>query len=167
MRKRIIAVLLMLLAWSSALWAIAACGESTDSSEVENSMPDGGLVFELTEGGYEVSGYGGASVAVTIPGEYKDKPVVAIGVKAFSGCDKVTSISLPSTIRTIGVGAFTNCAGLTSITIGRGVEIVDYGAFNFCSNLKFIYCEAESKPEGWSEEWSRGCSAEIVWGYKG
>lgn len=167
MRKRIIAVLLMLLAWSSALWAIAACGESKDSGEVENAMSDGGLVFELVDGGYTVSGYGGVNKEVTVPSEYKGKSVVAIGAKAFSGCDGVTSVTFPPTLKSIGVGAFTNCAGLTSVTIGRSVEVVGYGAFNYCYNLGVIYCEAEVKPEGWSEEWSRGCSAEIVWGYTG
>ena len=167
MKKRIISILLIITMCASALVAFGACGENSFPDDSGDVMPDNGLTFELAEGGYAVSRYAGTDKEVIVPGEYKDKPVVAIGVKAFSGCDKVTSITLPSSIKTIGVGAFTNCAGLTSITIGRGVEIVGYGAFNFCSNLKFIYCEAESKPEGWSEEWSRGCSAEIVWGYKG
>ena len=33
-----------------------------------------------------------------------------------------------------------------------------------CSSLK-IYCEAESKPEGWDSSWNRD-DRPVVWGYK-
>ena len=44
------------------------------------------------------------------------------------------------------------------------VATVEAGSFNFCANLT-VYCEAESKPEGWDENWCVGAK-EIVWGHK-
>ena len=35
-----------------------------------------------------------------------------------------------------------------------------------CDPLTTIYCEVESKPNGWADEWFGDCEAEIVWGYK-
>ncbi len=60
--------------------------------------------------------------------------------------------------------AFSNCSLLTSIVIPNSVIGIPGGAFNFCSKLT-IYCEAQSKPSGWSMYWNS--SRQVVWGYKG
>jgi hypothetical protein len=85
--------------------------------------------------------------------------ITSIGRKAFSGCTKLTSISMPSTvmsleynafksctgltsvtilIKVIGNYAFENCTGLTSVTIVNGVESIGEGAFIGCRYLTTI-----------------------------
>ena len=100
--------------------------------------------------------------SITIPNS-----VTSIGDYAFSDCSSLMSITIPDSVTSIGWSAFSGCRSLTSITIPNSVTSIGESAFKDCSNLKTIYCEAESKPSGWSSGWKYYCSAEVVWGYKG
>ena len=77
--------------------------------------------------------------SVTIPGQVTDGgityKVTAIAYDAFRDCDKLTSVTLPSTIKHIGKYAFKNCSRLSSITLPSSVKTIDYGAFMYCSAL--------------------------------
>ena len=70
-----------------------------------------------------------------------------------------------STVKSIKSYAFYGCSNLSSIVIPESVTTIGKHAFGGCSNLT-IYCEAESKPEGWDDDWnSSNCT--VIWGYKG
>ena len=103
--------------------------------------------------------------SITIP-----SCVTSIGDYAFRDCSSLTSITIPSSVTSIGSSAFDECTSLTSITIPSSVTSIGYSAFGGCTSLT-IYCEAESKPSGWSLDWR--CSIgdysnrPIVWGYVG
>ncbi len=99
--------------------------------------------------------------------------VISIGDRAFFDCESLTSLVIGDSVSSIGDDAFLNCSRLTSIVIPNSVTYIGDGAFESCSNLK-IYCEAESKPNGWHADWnicSRAGSIEgsdyipVVWGY--
>lgn len=64
--------------------------------------------------------------------------VTSIGEYAFYDCDKLTSITIPSSVTTIGESAFRYCSNLTSITIPRSVTTIGNSAFSSCRNLSSI-----------------------------
>ncbi|HHT23767.1 MAG TPA: leucine-rich repeat domain-containing protein [Bacteroidales bacterium] len=59
-----------------------------------------------------------------------------IDVSAFSGCDLLTEVELPSGLTSIGNYSFENCTGLTRVFIPQNVNIIGYAAFNNCTGLK-------------------------------
>ena len=91
--------------------------------------------------------------------------VTKIESDAFYNCDRLASVTLPKTLVTIGSEAFYSCDKLATVTIGSGVTKIYKNAFYYCGNLT-IYCEAESKPDGWDENWNPD-NRPGVWGYKG
>ncbi len=77
----------------------------------------------------------------------------------------ITSATINANCRFIGAGAFSHCYNLTSVVIPESVESIWYDAFSNCDSLT-IYCEANSKPSGWSRDWNSD-NRPVVWGYKG
>jgi len=80
---------------------------------------------------------------VTIPSqisvEYGTRtlPVRVIAKYAFYG-EYITSVSIPSSVKTIEESAFANCTRLTSVTLANGIERIGAYAFNKCTSLKSI-----------------------------
>ena len=56
------------------------------------------------------------STEVTIPAEFKGKPVTAIGYRSFGNCHKLTSIIIPNSVTVISDYAFSGCNGLKNIS---------------------------------------------------
>lgn len=82
--------------------------------------------------------------------------IVTIAGGAFGFCTDLTTVSLPSTLKTIMMYAF-EASGLQEIVIPEGVELIDDQVFNGCDSLhkvslpstlktlgnsEFAYCEA-------------------------
>ena len=120
--------------------------------------------------GYAVAGIGTYSdTDVVIPSTYNGKPVVAIADGAFdedvAGPHGMVSVVIPDSITSIGERAFNHCDSLASITIPNSVITISERAFNICRNL-IIYCEAESKPDGWNDRWNDSNRPVVVWDCK-
>lgn len=81
--------------------------------------------------GYPTTGSG----KLIIPEKIEGKPVTSIGQAAFSSCQLLTSITIPTTVTNIGVDAFKGCTGLTSIDLPDAITSIGNGAFDGCSNL--------------------------------
>ena len=64
--------------------------------------------------------------------------VKSIGMRAFSGCTKLTSIIIPTDVHTIGYQAFYYCIGLTDIILPEAVKYIDAEAFDLCTGLTEI-----------------------------
>ena len=84
------------------------------------------------------SGYSGN---VTIPSEvtYKDVTytVTAIGSGAFTDDAELTSVSLPSTVKSIGYAAFSG-SSVNSVVLSDGLKSIGSWAFNGCTSLKYV-----------------------------
>ena len=76
--------------------------------------------------------------AVTVPSTLGGCPVKRIGASAFSGCDGLTSVTIPDSVESIGDSAFCGCFGLTSVSIGNGVKSIIASAFSGLTNLTSV-----------------------------
>ena len=73
------------------------------------------------------------------------------------------TFEIPNSVETIGDSAFEGCTSLTSVTIPNSVTTIGNFAFQGCYSLT-IYCEATSRPSGWSFGWNYS-NRPVVWGY--
>jgi hypothetical protein len=64
--------------------------------------------------------------------------VTSLSSWAFSGCNNLTDVTLPSTLTSIGYSAFENCPRLTEITIPSGVKTMGHSVFYDCIGLERI-----------------------------
>ena len=69
--------------------------------------------------------------------------ITAIGNGAFKG-EKMSAITLPSTLRSIGEGAFEGCNALKSIIIPPSVEEIKNNAFYGCASLSNVEIRTKS-----------------------
>lgn len=89
--------------------------------------------------------------------------VETIGSHSFNGCSTLASINIPISVKNIEMFAFAGCRELSSIYIPKSVTTMDSSVFLGCDVIS-IYCEAESKPNGWDEEWVGNEDAPVYWG---
>jgi hypothetical protein len=64
--------------------------------------------------------------------------VASIGVGAFIGCNKLSSVTIPDSVTTIGERAFEDCNRLTSVTIPNSVTSIGKQSFLMCHRLTAI-----------------------------
>ena len=67
---------------------------------------------------------------------HNDTVVIAGG--AFSGCSRITTVTIPNNVKGIGASAFYNCTSLTSVVIGDSVTIIGSSAFSSCASLTSV-----------------------------
>ncbi|MBQ4105223.1 MAG: leucine-rich repeat domain-containing protein, partial [Clostridia bacterium] len=133
MRKRVLSlvlVLLMVLSFFSVMPLSVSAATEYKSSYYTYILSDNQAT--ITDVGVEISG------SVVIPSSLNGYAVIAIGSNAFDDCDSLTSVALPSTVKTIGYHAFFACDMLTTITLGNNVTEIGEAAFANCTRLKSI-----------------------------
>ena len=125
-----------------AMLLITATTASAYSFEVDgiyyNKLRDGKSV-EVT---YKDSNYNSYSGSVTIPSQVTYNgttySVTAIGTYAFSNCNNLATVTIPSSVTSIGSSAFRNCSGLTTVTIPDFVTSIGDYAFHSCSGMTSV-----------------------------
>ena len=78
-----------------------------------NNQPDG-LVY-AGKVAYKYKGTMPSNTSIVLK-----KGTLGIAGSAFSGCTRLTNITIPDSVTSIGDSAFSGCAGLTSITVAKG-----------------------------------------------
>ena len=69
--------------------------------------------------------------------------VVAIGDRAFMGCDEITALSIPATVTEIGSFAFYQCKGIQGeVTIDESIVSIGRSAFYGCSGITELHFNA-------------------------
>lgn len=75
---------------------------------------------------------------LVIPDTIEGVKVTAIADRAFYGCEKITSVTVPSSVKTIGDQAFTSCLSLRTATLKEGVTTLGKSAFRYCYSLTSV-----------------------------
>lgn len=164
------------------LYIRSGVSDPDEPIEPDEPIADGtsGLAYTLSEDGtyYACSGIGTATdTDIVIGSYYNGLPVIEIAQRAFYSNNKITSVTLPDTIKVIRTEAFAFAFNLGDITIPENVISIGYMAFYFldtnltactfkgtpqsiggsafasCKNLKNIYVP-----------WSEGAVADAPWG---
>ena len=76
-----------------------------------------------------------ASGALVIPSSINGYPVIGISGDAFSGCNRLTEITIPEGVTSIGPHAFNRCTSLTRVTIPSSVSSIQKDAFHQCGSV--------------------------------
>ena len=88
---------------------ISAAFSTTDPAPAEH------FTYTADEDGITITGYIGGEVVVVIPDTIADRPVVAIGDKAFAGKGTLQALSIPDSVTHIEMGALKGCQSLTTL----------------------------------------------------
>lgn len=102
---------------------------------------------------------------VGLPGIDLPSGLTAIGNSAFSDCRSFTCFTVPQSVTRIGDYVFYRCSDLMTITVPESVAIMGESVFDDCRCLT-VYCEAESKPDGWKNNWNSSPERPVVWDCK-
>ncbi len=106
-------------------------------------------------------------------GCYNGGSIPEEAVKILGGaveCNNMTSLVVPNNIKHIYVeGIVCNNEKVNAIYISKEVESMEINAIFISKAAEgiTIYCEADSKPEGWYEKWYISeAPCNVVWGYE-
>ena len=104
-----------------------------------------GYIYTLIDEGasYSIIGYEGSATELVLPTTYKEKPVTAVGDRAFKG-SAITAMTIPSSITTIGTEAFADCAHLVYFAMGKGVISSYADWLKGCSELANLYVNPDN-----------------------
>ena len=132
--KKLLALLLALL----MLATMVACsdGDDLDKEDLKNYLDTDEFVnYETMENGATFWFEMIDSETITIT-KYKGK--------AFIGCTRLESLTVPATVTAIGNGAFYGCSALRTLTFAEGTQIakISANAFTQCVSLEAVVIPA-------------------------
>jgi predicted ribosomally synthesized peptide with SipW-like signal peptide len=75
---------------------------------------------------------------VVIPSNIGGVAVTEVGAEAFQMNNNITSVTIPSSVKSIDYNAFGACENLSNVQLSEGLEKIGIGAFYYCENLETI-----------------------------
>ena len=123
--KKLVSVILIIITAVSAL-AVPMSANAAKTS----TRKSGVWKYTVSAGGAKIVKYTGKGGKVAVPSKLGGKKVTAIGNNSFLGKEKLTSVTIPKTVKTIGYSAFRECFKLKSIKLSNGLKTVDDFAFS-------------------------------------
>lgn len=94
-------------------------------------LPEG--VETIPDNYFKTSPQNSCITTVVLPSTLK-----SIGASAFAGCATLTEITIPEGVTSIGDSAFTSCEGLTSVKFASTIQSIGNHAFRYCSGLTAV-----------------------------
>ena len=120
------------------------------------AVTSGDFIFETSSSGAVLTKYNGTATSVEIPSKVSGKPVTEIGGEAFWQNKTMTSVTIPSTVKTIGYAAFNECISLKKVVIPSSVTKLDDSVFWYCTALKTVIIPESVKTIG--KDVFKGCN---------
>ena len=112
----------------------------------QDSRADFAFEYNDAYDGYYVVGYFGTDTNVSIPSEYDDKPVVGIAQGAFTGCETMEALVIPSTVRDIQDFSVNDCPNLSTMILFDSLDYLSDDSFDNDENLNHVYFSAATSP---------------------
>ncbi len=118
--------------------------EPDEPEDIEEPVPAANPVdgYEYavypTSGNVVITRYIGEDTVVTIPESINGGKVTEIGASAFGSNPRITSVTIPETVRKIGAFAFDSCGSLTSVSLPESLRSIGECAFAWCNALTSI-----------------------------
>lgn len=100
--------------------------------------------YEIVQSHIDVKAYdlaaieGDVKIGSKIKRNNNTYDVLRIGENAFYGCQRITSVSIPSSVRIILESAFEWCPNLSSVKLSNGLKSIGKKAFSRCEKLTSI-----------------------------
>ncbi len=132
---------------------------------IPSSVSYNGVVYTVTQiGGGAFYEWGKTMSSITIPSSIK-----SIGNGAFEECSNLESINFSEGLLSIGDNAFYEChnLNLTSITLPNSVTHIGDYAFEECSNLEYVYIGNNLTSVGGSGIFDGCTNLTVEWNVKG
>ena len=113
------------------------------AAELQLAVPgmesEGNLLYELRAEGAAITGYVEQPVGeLVIPATLGGKPVYMIEAFTFQGCEEITAVTIPASVKTIGFGAFQYCSKLAVLQLNEGLDMIVDCAFYDCDVLESV-----------------------------
>ncbi len=110
----------------------------------------------LDDGTAELTKYVGKADALTIPDALGSHAVTSIGDQAFSGCYKLTSVTIPDSVTSVGANCFASCVKLSAVKVSPDhptLAVIDGVLFSKADKRLVCYpraliAESYSIPQG-------------------
>lgn len=138
--------------------------EETGTAALNHGIENGSTLYFYDSGNNLIKGtYSNGALTLSGSGVIENSPLynyrdsiqkvvvssgLTVGVAAFYGMDRLTSVTIPSSSSYIGEGAFHSCTALSSVTVPSGVGSIDRIAFYNCTALKSVTISSGSTSIG-------------------
>ena len=127
MKQKIISLLLLAALVIGLLPQGTLSVNAYSGTDIAYTVEGGNLYFDKETG--TITDCDESVTKADIPAQIEGVAVTSIGGWAFSVCDKLKSVTIPSGVTNIDCGAFSYCVSLTSLTIPDSVTSIGIWAF--------------------------------------